>query len=187
MCVCMRSVLQSVAVCCRVLQCVAVCCRVLQSVAECCRVLQSVAACYSVSQCIAVCYIVLQCVAVHRSCARTARLRKRMRAYVVWCSLLRCVTHCCSGLVCSVWQCISVFGSVFFFFCVCVQPDILSVCVYVWCATVCCSVSQCVTVCHSVLPCSALWCSVLHCVTLCCSVLQYSFPFSFWSEACYGP
>ena len=38
-----------------VLQCVAVCCRVLQCVAVCCSVLRCVVECYSVLQCDAVC------------------------------------------------------------------------------------------------------------------------------------
>jgi len=103
----------SVAVCCSVLQCVAVCCRislintrvvinaplsfavtrcvvccsVLLSMAVCCNVLQDVTVCCSVLlslalawQCIAVCCSVLQCVAV-------------------WCSRIQCVAVCCSGFL----------------------------------------------------------------------------------------
>jgi len=58
------SVLQCVAVCCRVLQGVAGCCSVLQCVAVCCRVLLCVAVCCSALQCVVVCCSVLQCVAM---------------------------------------------------------------------------------------------------------------------------
>jgi len=48
-----------------VLQCVAVCCRVLQNVEVCGSVLQCVAMCCSVLQCAAVCCSARQCVAVY--------------------------------------------------------------------------------------------------------------------------
>jgi len=90
---------------CSVLQCVAVCCKLLQfvvaecysvllcdavrmlflhdlSIAVCCSVLQCVAMCCNVLQCVAVCCSVLQCVVA------------------VCCSVLQCVAVCCCVLLC---------------------------------------------------------------------------------------
>jgi len=105
------SVLQSVAVCCRVLQCVAECCSVLQRVAVCCRVccrvLQCVAeccrVCCSVLQSVAVCCRVLQCVATHEWDPYPIVARyvcsSQCHVYVcVCCSVYVCV--CCSVYVC---------------------------------------------------------------------------------------
>ena len=69
-CVACCSVLQSVAVCCRVLQCFTMCCSVLQRVAVSCNVMQCIARIssssrlsLSVLQRVVVCCDVLQCVA----------------------------------------------------------------------------------------------------------------------------
>ena len=106
------TVLQCVAVCCRVLPCVAVCFCVLPCVAVCCSVLQCVAVCCSVLQCVAdvgdthnskrrpclaVCCIVLQCVAV---CERET-LMQCVAVYNIACcrvlyGVLQCVAVCCS-------------------------------------------------------------------------------------------
>ena len=80
------SMLQSVAVYCRVLQCVAVCCSVLQCVAVCCSVLQCVTVCCSVLQCVAGCCSVLYDVADDRSFASLLLLLKRV---AVCCSMLQ--------------------------------------------------------------------------------------------------
>ena len=59
------SVLQYVAVFCKVLQCVATFCSVLQRVAVCCSILQYIAVYCSVLQRVAVCGRLLQCIAAH--------------------------------------------------------------------------------------------------------------------------
>jgi len=77
---CAMSVLQRVAVCCRVLHCAAVCCSVLQYAAECCRVLQCAAVCCSVLQCAAVCCSVPQCVAV---CCSVLQVRSTIHPPII--------------------------------------------------------------------------------------------------------
>jgi len=88
------SVLQLIAVCCRVLQlmqCVAVCCHVLQCVAV------SVAVCCSVMQCVAVRYLAA------KSTLCNASKRQDICCTCLCCSVLQCI-----AVWCSAWQCVAV-------------------------------------------------------------------------------
>jgi len=142
-----HTVLQCVAVCCRVLQCVAVCCSVLQwwcsselqyttvrwSVWWDVAAIVGVALCFSAVTCLCCSgyVVVLQCAAVS------------------W-ILLQFVAVCCSVLLCA-----EVCGTV------------------LQCVAVCCSVLQCVAVWCSALQCVAVRCSVLQRVAVCCSIWVY--------------
>jgi len=175
------SVLQCVAVCCRVddvvssavlgagspggMQCAVVCCSVLQCAVVCCSVLQGVVVCCSVLQGVAVCYReddVASCAVLRDGSPRSKQ------CVAVCCDTLSCVAVCCSVL-----QYVSVCCSVF-------QCDAVCVAMRV---AVCFGASavlharssrgvHCVTVCYSVLQCVAVCCSVLQCAVVCCSVLQ---------------
>ena len=72
------------------------------------------------------------------------------------CSVLQCVSVCCSVLQCG--------DRGRTHFCVAVCCSVLQ------CVAVCCSVLQCVL--HYVAVCCSMCCSTLQCVAVCCSVLQ---------------
>ena len=91
----LASVLQCVALCCRMLQCVVVRSSVLQCVAVCGDMYeQCVAAHCSVLRCVAECCSVLQCVAVYSKCILNG-LREGGGASAF---KLQCVAMCCSVL-----------------------------------------------------------------------------------------
>jgi len=161
---------------CSVLQCVAVCCRVLTSekaslrdvqkcslVAVCCRVLQyraskkvylRVVQRYSSSSGVAVCCGALQCAAVCCSIrTSTISIWKASRG-----TPLRPVLQCVA--VCSALQCVPVYEPRQILFER--RPEVLLF-------AQCCSVLQCVAVC----------CSVLQCDAVCCSVCTI---FGFWKK-----
>jgi len=147
------SVLQLMAVYCRVWRCVAICGNLREhTYAPCPRAQAHQAQAHQVVlQCVAVCCSALQYVVIcgklyeHTNTPR-ARAHQSQAHQVV----LQCMAVCGSVL-----QCMAVCGSV------------------LQCMAVCGSVLQCMAVCGSVLQCVAVYGSVWQCVAMRCSVFQF--------------